>query len=202
MANKRLPLFVGVDTVISDLGVSRAKAYEVIRQLNKEMKEQNPRAIVVAGKVNRIWYEEGNIGLYEIEEEKEEVFQAVEVNRFKMQGKISVCVFLPAPIVIQNPDVCQKLLALLIIQLQNEKRSRKNCCAANNFGGKPEAPPFKGRLIETDLFMEHICRIIDNKRCSDMNNPSIAGDNGFTACYHDNFISVMRVAALPGKKVA
>jgi hypothetical protein len=58
MANKRVPLFVGVDTVISDLGVSRAKAYEVIRQLNKEMKEQNPRAIVVAGKVNRIWYEE------------------------------------------------------------------------------------------------------------------------------------------------
>ena len=52
MANKRVPLFVGVDTVISDLGVSRAKAYEVIR------KEQNPRAIVVAGKVNRIWYEE------------------------------------------------------------------------------------------------------------------------------------------------
>ena len=58
MANKRVPLFVGVDTVIFDLGVSRAKAYEVIRQLNKEMKEQNPRAIVVAGKVNRIWYEE------------------------------------------------------------------------------------------------------------------------------------------------
>ena len=42
-----LPLFVGVDTVKFDLGVSRAKAYEVIKQLNKEMKEQNPRAIVV-----------------------------------------------------------------------------------------------------------------------------------------------------------
>lgn len=53
-----LPLFVGVDTVKFDLGVSRAKAYEVIKQLNKEMKEQNPRAIVVSGKVNRIWYEE------------------------------------------------------------------------------------------------------------------------------------------------
>lgn len=58
MKEKRLPLFVGVETVIFDLGVSRAKAYEVIKQLNKEMKEQNPRAIVVAGKVNRIWYEE------------------------------------------------------------------------------------------------------------------------------------------------
>lgn len=58
MTEQRLPMFVGVDTVKFDLGVSRAKAYEVIKQLNREMKEQNPRAIVVAGKVNRIWYEE------------------------------------------------------------------------------------------------------------------------------------------------
>ena len=58
MTKERLPLFVGVDTVIFDLGVSRAKAYNVIKQLNKEMKEQNPHAIVVSGKVNRIWYEE------------------------------------------------------------------------------------------------------------------------------------------------
>ena len=58
MKEQRLPMFVGVDTVKFDLGVSRAKAYEVIKQLNREMKEQNPRAIVVAGKVNRIWYEE------------------------------------------------------------------------------------------------------------------------------------------------
>ena len=58
MKEDRLPLFVGVDTVKYDLGVSRDKAYEVIKQINKEMKEQNPRAIVVSGKVNRIWYEE------------------------------------------------------------------------------------------------------------------------------------------------
>lgn len=58
MPEKRLPLFVGVDTVVSDLGVSRAKAYDIIRKLNDELKQQNPRAIVVAGKVNRIWYEE------------------------------------------------------------------------------------------------------------------------------------------------
>lgn len=57
MTEERVPMFVGVDTVKFDLGVSRAKAYEVIKQLNKEMKEQNPRAIVVSGKVNRIWYE-------------------------------------------------------------------------------------------------------------------------------------------------
>lgn len=58
MAGTRIPMFVGVDTVKFDLGVSKAKAYEVIKQLNRELKEANPRAIVVAGKVNRIWYEE------------------------------------------------------------------------------------------------------------------------------------------------
>lgn len=58
MTDERLPLFVGVDTVKYDLGVSRAKAYEVIKELNKELKEAYPRAIVVAGKVNRVWYEE------------------------------------------------------------------------------------------------------------------------------------------------
>ncbi len=58
MKQERRPLFVGVDTVKNDLGVSRAKAYEVIRELNAAMKAENPKAIVVAGKVNRIWYEE------------------------------------------------------------------------------------------------------------------------------------------------
>lgn len=54
----REPLFVGVDIVQCDLGVSKAKAYAVIKELNQELKKQYPKAIVVAGKVNRIWYEE------------------------------------------------------------------------------------------------------------------------------------------------
>ncbi len=58
MAEERLPMFVGVDTVRYDLGVSRAKAYAVIKELNNELKKVNPRAIVVSGRVNRIWYEE------------------------------------------------------------------------------------------------------------------------------------------------
>jgi len=58
MAEERLPMFVGVDTVKYDFGVSRAKAYEIIKELNADLKATNPRAIVVAGKVNRIWYEE------------------------------------------------------------------------------------------------------------------------------------------------
>ena len=55
---KTKPLFVNVDTVRNDLGVSRAKAYQVIKELNTELKKKYPMAIVVAGKVNRIWYEE------------------------------------------------------------------------------------------------------------------------------------------------
>ena len=58
MNKEKEPLFIGVDTVIFDLGVSRAKAYDVIRELNEELKKEHPKAIVVAGKVNRIWYEE------------------------------------------------------------------------------------------------------------------------------------------------
>lgn len=58
MKKEHLPLFVDAARVQADFGVSRAKAYEIIRTLNADLKKQNPRAIVVAGKVNRIWYEE------------------------------------------------------------------------------------------------------------------------------------------------
>ena len=58
MNKEREPLFIGVDTVMFDLGVSRAKAYDVIRKLNEDLKKEHPKAIVVTGKVNRILYEE------------------------------------------------------------------------------------------------------------------------------------------------
>ncbi|MBO4907735.1 MAG: hypothetical protein J6Y58_04125 [Clostridiales bacterium] len=58
MNKEKEPLFIGVDKVMFDLGVSRAKAYDVIKELNAQLKKEHPRAIVVAGKVNRIWYEE------------------------------------------------------------------------------------------------------------------------------------------------
>ena len=38
MNEKTKPLFVNVDTVRNDLGVSRAKAYQVIKELNTELK--------------------------------------------------------------------------------------------------------------------------------------------------------------------
>lgn len=58
MEETSLPLYIGVETVRQDLGVSRAKAYAIIKTLNDDMKAEHPRAIVVSGKVNRIWYEE------------------------------------------------------------------------------------------------------------------------------------------------
>ena len=58
MEDKTKTLFVNVETVQSDLGVSRAKAYQVIKDLNEQLRKKHPMAIVVAGRVNRIWYEE------------------------------------------------------------------------------------------------------------------------------------------------
>ena len=58
MSKKEKALFVNVETVQNDLGVSRAKAYQVIKDLNEQLKKKHPMAIVVAGKVNRVWYEE------------------------------------------------------------------------------------------------------------------------------------------------
>ena len=58
MNQRNSSLFATVSEVQSDLGVSRAKAYEVIKDLNKQLKEQYPRAIIISGKVNRKWYEE------------------------------------------------------------------------------------------------------------------------------------------------
>ena len=55
---KERPMYVNVETVQHDFCVSRAKAYQIIRQLNEQLKEQHPKAIIVAGRVNRIWYEE------------------------------------------------------------------------------------------------------------------------------------------------
>lgn len=51
-------IYVGVETVMEDFDISKPKAYAIIHQLNEELKKQHPSAIVVAGKVNRYWYDE------------------------------------------------------------------------------------------------------------------------------------------------
>lgn len=49
-------IFVGVETVIRDLGISKPKAYKIIKELNEKLKKVNPNAIIISGKVNRQWY--------------------------------------------------------------------------------------------------------------------------------------------------
>lgn len=50
--------YVGVETVMNDFDISKPKAYAIIHALNEDLKKAYPSAIVVAGKVNRFWYEE------------------------------------------------------------------------------------------------------------------------------------------------
>lgn len=56
MMNNTESLFVGVETIERDLGISRPKAYKVIKEMNASLKESHPNAIIIAGKVNRAWY--------------------------------------------------------------------------------------------------------------------------------------------------
>lgn len=54
-------VFIHADEVAIALGVSKAYAYKVVRDLNKELKEKG--FITIAGKVNRIYFEERIYGL-------------------------------------------------------------------------------------------------------------------------------------------
>ena len=58
-------LYVDVNEVIADWGVSRAKAYEMIKDLNKRFRKINPNFIVINGKANRKFYEESCYGARE-----------------------------------------------------------------------------------------------------------------------------------------
>ena len=54
-------VFIRADEVATALGVSKAYAYKVVRDLNKELKEKG--FITIAGKVNRIYFEERIYGI-------------------------------------------------------------------------------------------------------------------------------------------
>ena len=54
----RKPAYVDVTEVCNDWGCSRAKGYKIIKELSEQMKAENPKLITMAGKVNRIYYEE------------------------------------------------------------------------------------------------------------------------------------------------
>lgn len=51
-------LYIGVETVMNDFDISKPKAYAIIHTLNEELRKSHPSAIVVAGKVNKYWYDE------------------------------------------------------------------------------------------------------------------------------------------------
>ena len=55
---KTKPMYVGVDEVCADWGVSRSKGYAIIKQLSDQMKAENPKLLTMAGKINRCYYEE------------------------------------------------------------------------------------------------------------------------------------------------
>ncbi|WP_270304196.1 DNA-binding protein [Baileyella intestinalis] len=54
-------MFVNAETVAKDFGVSRAKAYRLIKQMNEEL--ENRGYITVAGRVSRQYYYERTYGL-------------------------------------------------------------------------------------------------------------------------------------------
>lgn len=57
MINKR---FVSAEEVAEDFGVSRTKAYEMIRQLNEELEEKG--YLTIRGRVSRKYYLERTYG--------------------------------------------------------------------------------------------------------------------------------------------
>ncbi len=55
---KTKPMYVGVEEVCADWGVSRSKGCAIIKQLSNQMKAENPKLLTMAGKINRFYYEE------------------------------------------------------------------------------------------------------------------------------------------------
>ena len=54
-------MFVGVETVAKDFGVSKGFAYKLIKQMNEELKKNG--YLTVAGRVSRQYYRERIYGL-------------------------------------------------------------------------------------------------------------------------------------------
>ncbi len=50
--------YIGPQQIMEDWDVSRATAYNIIKRMNAQLKKEHPTALIIAGKVNRIWYEE------------------------------------------------------------------------------------------------------------------------------------------------
>ncbi len=51
-----VPIYVDAAQVMNDWGVSKATAYSIIKEMNEQIKKENPHALIIAGKVSRAWY--------------------------------------------------------------------------------------------------------------------------------------------------
>ncbi|MDT3844063.1 MAG: hypothetical protein LIV11_05770 [Bacillota bacterium] len=60
---KQKSVMITADEVAEILEISRNKSYQIINSLNKQMKEENPRCIVIRGKANRKYFEESVYGV-------------------------------------------------------------------------------------------------------------------------------------------
>jgi len=49
--------YIGPQQIMEDWDVSRATAYNIIKKMNAQLKKEHPTALIIAGKLNRIWYE-------------------------------------------------------------------------------------------------------------------------------------------------
>lgn len=58
MEETKKTAYVDVEEVCRDWGCSRSKGYAIIKQLSQQMKAENPKLLVMSGKINRIYYEE------------------------------------------------------------------------------------------------------------------------------------------------
>jgi len=58
MILQRKSLFVGVDEIMNDIGCSKSKAYAIVRKLSEDLHKENPKALIVHGKINRAYYEQ------------------------------------------------------------------------------------------------------------------------------------------------
>ena len=56
--DKKKTMYVGVQEVMEDWGCCKSKGYDIINQLSKQMHEENPKLLVMRGKINRVYYEE------------------------------------------------------------------------------------------------------------------------------------------------
>ena len=58
MITKDETAYVGPEEIMESWDVSRATAYNIIRKMNEQLRKAHPTALIIAGKVNRKWYEE------------------------------------------------------------------------------------------------------------------------------------------------